>query len=646
MRPLAAGRSTFACLFFGLIQAATIVTYGAARLQTDIDVRATFEAMQFRKAEQIRLAKPSQVFYGFQFSNQVERSQITFHPGIVDDCTRFQKATIYDHGTGLAAADVDGDGRTDLFFVNQIGGCELWRNVGGGRFENITAAAGVGLKDKICVAASFADVDNDGDPDLFVTTVRTGNVLFENLGGGKFRDVSKEAGLDFFGHSSAAVFFDFDNDGLLDLFVSNVGIYTTDQKGRGGYYAAVPKIAMGWGSPERSGRSLLFKNLGGLKFKEVGKEMGVEDFEWSPDATFCDLNGDGFPDLYVLNMNGPNNFFENQGGKKFVDRTKAYFVRTVHGSMGVKFLDFNQDGKLDLFVTDMHSDMSPLQIKLSARNFRLDFEKAKSEDWCGVDWTAEDRRNATNQLIYGNALYARKDDGAFAEISDKANAETFWPWGPSVGDLNADGFEDAFITAGMGFPLRYAINSVLLNDGGKRFVDAEFLLGVEPRSEIEQEYFTLDCSGEDKTNKFCYHKTGKLNVRGVASSRSAVVADFDGDGDLDIVTSEFNDAPQVLMSNLSDKRQIHFVQIKLAGTTSNRDGLGAVVRVKAGGKTLTQQNDGKSGYLSQSSLPLYFGLGDATNIDAVEVTWPSGTKQTATSGIGMNRQITLTEPRK
>ena len=113
---------------------------------------------------------------------------------------------------------MDGDGLEDLYFVNQLGGSQLWKNLGGGKFRNITAEAGVALADRIGVTASFADIDNDGDQDLFVTTVRRGNVLFENDGRGRFKDISKAAGVDYVGHSSGAVFFDYDNDGLLDLY--------------------------------------------------------------------------------------------------------------------------------------------------------------------------------------------------------------------------------------------------------------------------------------------------------------------------------------------------------------------------------------------------------------------------------------------
>jgi hypothetical protein len=128
-------------------------------------------------------------------------------------------------------------------------------------------------------------------------------------------------------------------------------------------------------------------------------------------------------------------------------------------------------------------------------------------------------------------------------------------------------------------------------------------------------------------------------------SRSSVVFDLNQDGALDIVTNEFNSAPQVLVSDLPQKRQIHWLKVALVGTVSNRNGLGATVRVRAGGRVLTQWNDGKSGYLSQSVLPLYFGLGDLTKIDRVEVDWPSGRKQVVTTGLSANTTLRVTEVR-
>ncbi len=588
----------------------------------------TMRYLQERARQQATEAAGRQAFHRFQFTNRVVESGIRFEHHIVDDAGKTYKAAHYDHGNGLAAADVDGDGLIDLYFTTELGENELWRNLGNGKFENKTGSAGLALKDQVSAGAAFADVDNDGDPDLFVTTVRHGNHLFRNLGDCRFEDITKEAGLDYSGHSSGAVFLDVDNDGLLDLFLTNVGTYTTNEKGRGGFYVALPDAFAGHLDPRRTEFSILYKNLGNGRFKDVSQQVNLQDGSWSGDATFADLNADGYPDLYVVNMQGDDHYYENQGGTNFLDRTAERFPKTPWGAMGVKFFDFNQDGLPDLFVTDMHSDMTQGQTQEALR-FGASVEKTKSEAYCSVQWTEQYLQGSSNN-IFGNAFYQNKGEGGFLEVSERLGVETYWPWGFSVGDLNADGYEDIVVTAGMGYPFRYGINSVLLNEGGTRFFDAEFLLGVEPRADgrLGKEWFTLDCDGADRADPMCAGKTGMVSVPGSLSSRSSAILDLDNDGDLDIVFLDFNDRPQVLISNLSDRRKIHYLKVQLAGQRSNRDGLGATVKVRAGGRTWTQYHDGKSGYLAQSSLPLYFGLGTADSVDSVEVTWPSGIKQT------------------
>ncbi|HEY6373619.1 MAG TPA: VCBS repeat-containing protein, partial [Candidatus Sulfotelmatobacter sp.] len=206
-------------------------------------------------------AKQFRVFYQFQFSDKLKESGITFSHHAVDDVTKHMRMGHYDHGSAVAVADVDGDGLYDIYFVNQVGGNELWKNLGGGKFRNITQEAGVALAGRISVAAAFADIDNDGDQDLFVTTVRGGNALFENDGHGHFRDITQEAGLSLIAHSSGAFFFDYDNDGLLDLLVCNVGKYTYDEKGPNGEYVGIPNAFDGHLHPDRFEYPVLYKNL-------------------------------------------------------------------------------------------------------------------------------------------------------------------------------------------------------------------------------------------------------------------------------------------------------------------------------------------------------------------------------------------------
>jgi enediyne biosynthesis protein E4 len=598
------------------------------------------ESLAGRKKAQIEAAKQFKVFHDFQFTDNVKQSGITFVHHAVDDATKHMRMGHYDHGTAVAIADVDGDGLYDIFFVNQSGGNELWKNLGGGKFKNITQEAGVSLSGRISVAAAFADIDNDGDQDLFVTTVRGGNALFENDGHGHFRDISHDAGVDLVAHSSGAFFFDYNNDGLLDLLVCNVGKYTTDEKGPDGEYVGIFNSFSGHLYPDRYEHPVLYKNMGHNHFKDVTADVGLHPHGWCGDTSFANLSGDGLPGIFFLNMQGRSHYYENVGGQKFVEKTDEYFPKTSWGAMGLKFFDFDNDGRMDLFVTDMHSDMS---TEPGTEN-----EKLKSQ----VLWDETYINGKKDSFIYGNALYHNMGNGKFEEISDRLGLETYWPWGPSTGDLNADGWEDVFIPAGMSYPFRYGINSLLLNERGQKFVDAEFVLGIEPRKKLYTPWFEIDCSDpkevQEQTalnSKVCVGQSGKAVIMSPRSSRSAAIFDLDNDGDLDIVVNDFNSEPQVLVSNLSERKQIHWLKIVLNGTASNRNGLGATVRVDTGGRSYFRYNDGKSGYLAQSVLPLYFGLGNPTKVDRLEVDWPSGRKQVLTTGLSENQTLTITEPR-
>lgn len=600
-----------------------------------------------RWEEESTLAARSSVTHDFHFTDQLQQSGITFRNQIVDDAGKAYKKVHYDHGNGLCATD------DYLYFVTQRGSNELYRNLGGGRFQNITDAAGLRMPDAIAVACAFADIDNDGLPDLFVTTVRHGNHLFKNMGGDRFVDITKSAGVGYVGHSSGALFFDYDGDGLLDLFVTNVGVYTTDSVGAGGYYVGLPDAFHGHTHPDRAEASILYKNLGNDRFEDVSHATGLVDLSWSGDATVIDANEDGYPDLYVLNMQGKNHLWLNDGGKRFHEETARFFPKTPWGAMGIKAFDFNGDGHVDLLVTDMHDDM---WVNIPAGYWDAETQKVDS-----LEAPKDMFPGGKAPFIFGNALFENRGGGKFAEVSDAVGVENYWPWGPSVDDLNADGWDDIFIASSMNFPHRYGVNSVLLNEAGQHFLPAEFTLGVEPRprGDTAQVWFTLDCQGKDRGEAYCSICTqpggeqigcqmganGHLTVMGAPGSRSAVLLDLDGDGDLDIVTNEFNAPPRVLISDLAQRHTIHYLKVRLHGTRSNREGLGAqVTTILPGGRRILKVMDGKSGYLSQSDLPLYFGLANADHADSLVVRWPSGRRQTLAGPIPSGRPVEVTEP--
>ena len=543
------------------------------------------------------------------------------------------KINLYDHGCGVAVGDYDGDGYDDIYFVNQFGPNGLFRNKGDGTFEDVTKEAGVALDDRVCVSATFIDYDNDGRQDLFITSTRQGNVLFHNEGNGKFRDVTAEVGLHHVGHSNSAHFFDFDNDGHLDLLVTNTAKWTlTALEPKPRYYPGKLNIGELMGSEREF--NILYRNDGKGKFVDVTEQSGLKGLGWAADVAVFDFDGDGFLDVAITNMFGRAQLYRNKRNGTFVEVTKEVLGRTSCGGMGIHAFDFNNDGKLDLFMVDMHSDMwMDPSYNLAKIEPRAKYKYPGgpfNEDSPGYPEYMKRQREVIalaglrlDEVIFGNTFFKNLGNGKFVEMSDKANLETFWPWGIACGDFDNDGLVDLFITAGMGYPFGYWPNSLMMNNGDESFTDRAEELGVEPPN-----------GGVYLEEKI----GGQLAPR---SSRAAAVADFNHDGRLDIVCNNFN-GPPYYFKNVG--KSGNYLALKLTGTTSNRDAIGAVVRIYTGNEILTRQVNCACGYLAQSSKVLHFGLGSRTQIDKIEITWPRGKRQTISS-LALNTLHPITEPR-
>jgi hypothetical protein len=525
------------------------------------------------------------------------------------------RVNLYDHGCGVAIADYDGDGHDDVFFLNQLGSNGLYRNRGDGTFENVTDQAGpLAFGDRICVSAAFGDYDNDDDQDLYVTSTRGGNVLLENVGRGRFRDVTDLAGVACVAHSQTPAFFDYDNDGDLDLFVTNTARWTTDEfDTSANYYVGAGDI---WTHVYRATDrelNVLFRNDGDGTFSNVTEDAGLSGKGWSGDVAAFDFDDDGDLDLLVTNMFGMSQLYRNDGRGHFDDVSRETLRRTSFGAIGCKAFDYDNDGRLDLFIADMHSDMwinpdEPQLVNAGKKFLHLkgpgvesNFKKLQAEktmaDRLGLEY---------DNLLFGNSLFRNEGADRFAEVSDSAGMETFWPWGVAVGDFDNDGNEDIFLPSGMGYPYFYWPSSLMRNNGDGTFTECAAEVGVEPPA--EGRFLSKQIAGKSAAR----------------SSRCAATADFDGDGRLDLMISNFNDRPYYFKNHFP---QQHFLAFRLHGTKSNHDAIGAVVKLHFEDHVMVRQVQCTGGYLSQSSKTLHFGLGENDHVDRAEIRWPSGTLQ-------------------
>jgi hypothetical protein len=489
-------------------------------------------------------------------------------------------------GASAAIADYDGDGFDDLFVTDSAadGRNHLYHNNGNLTFTDVAAQAGIGSGNDPHNASADAlwfDFNNDGRPDLFV--VRFGHSeLYENLGDGKFREISKAAGLDRYINAITAIAFDYDHDGYVDLFVGAyfqpVNLFNPD----------TPRFfPESFETANNGGGVIAFHNNRNGTFTDVTDKIGLKTSGWTLDLGHGDANNDGWDDLYVACDFGTDRFFTNNGDGTFTDRTEKAIGFDTKKGMNAEWGDFDNDGLLDIYVTNITDDY----------------------------------------MREGNFLWKNNGNLTFTDVSKETGTwDTGWGWGAKFFDYDNDGWLDLYVTNGW------------VSAGKENYVTDIFEMIVKPNVDLADArnwppMGNKSLSGYEK--KRLYHnergqaftdQAPKYGVDSIRDGRGVAIADFDNDGRIDFFVANANGEPFLYHNVLSPVG--HWGEFILTGTKSNRGAVGAQVRVTAGGRTLLRFVDGGNGFASQGTSRVHVGLGQATTIDKVEILWPSGARQT------------------
>jgi len=490
-------------------------------------------------------------------------------------------------GSGAAFMDLDGDRWPEIILLNGKDWTPhgkhyfstIYRNNRNGTFTDVTAGSGLDTE-MYAMGVTVADYDNDGRPDVYITALE-GDHLFHNEGSNHFRDVTSSSGIRNANFGTSAAWLDYDRDGKADLFVANYIEWTpaTD------LWCSMDGSTKSYCTPESSkgAPSRLYHNLGNGKFEEVGKKAGVADpTSKSLGVAVLDVDNDGWPDLFIANDTQPNKLYRNNHNGTFTEGGVAAGVAygedgVARGAMGVDASDYDHSGHQHLLVG-----------------------------------------NFSNQML---GLYHNEGSGLFVDEAPSSSVGRSSLLSLSFGvfffDFDLDGYPDIFAANG--------------------------------HTEVEIE--RIQPKVKYKESPLMFRNLGKGRFENVSASlgadfsrpivaRGAAHADFDHDGDQDILVST-NNGPACLYRNDGGNRN-HWLNVRLVGSSSNRSGLGAVVRVQsASGKQSDMMRSGGS-YCSQSDLALTFGLGIDDRVTALEIDWPSGTHQKL-SDIGANQFLTISE---
>ena len=527
------------------------------------------------------------------------------------------------NGGGVAIGDINNDGLPDIFFSGNLTTSKLYLNLGNFRFEDITEKSHVTCGDTWNTGVTMADINGDGFLDIYVGSAlgrpsQRRNLLFINNGDLTFTESAVKYGIEGSSYSTHSVFFDYDKDGDLDLVVLN---HLLDKPRR-------TRATLRNGSDKTYGERL-YKNTG-ERFVDASNESGMiqNSMYYGLGIAVADFNNDNWPDIYVCNdYFQKDHLYINLKNGTFSEELDKYFDHISFASMGNDAADFNNDGYIDLLTLDMLPEDNYEQKLVSRPDNIGDYSMLKNKVF--------DHQVTRNMLQLNNHGSFFTEIGQFSGIFS-----TNWSWAPLFCDFDNDGNKDLYVSTGFGSNntnldfITLTVEQEEKRRIGKTSMSKMDLIGKIPATILKN---------------YVFKNNGDLTFTNVTDlwgdevpslSNGAAYADLDNDGDMDLVVNNINNYASVYRNNSNKINQNHFIKIKLDGAGLNKGGIGAKVQVTCKDKTYTQEFMPSRGYMSSMNHELIFGLGKATTVDKLKITWPDMREQVLTD-VGADQTIIL-----
>jgi hypothetical protein len=561
---------------------------------------------------------------GIEFKNTITESDslnILNHPYLYN-------------GAGVGIGDFNRDGKPDIYFAGNMVPGKLFLNKGALKFTDVTSTAGVSGDGRWCTGVSVVDVNNDGWMDLYVCAsfknnpAQRKNMLYINQGLNKdsiptFKESAQAYGLQDTGYSTQAIFFDYNHDGFLDMYL------LTNFLGKETPVAYRPKLSNG----QAENNDRLYRNNGNGTFTNVTREAGILLEGFGNSVSVADINNDGWPDIYVGNDFISNDilYINNQNGT-FTNRSSEYFKHTGWSVMGSDLVDINNDGLADLISLEM----------LPEENLR---KKTMLVGDNYITYINNDKYKYDHQYIR-NVLQLNQGQVAggnpqFSEIAYMAGIyQTDWSWTPLVADFDNDGYRDMVITNGYPRDVTDLDHALYTNDQGRSVKENTTLAAADSFPVVK----TASYAFRNKGGYMFNDESKNWGITKPTFSTGGVYADLDNDGDMDLVINNINDDAFIYENTLSSKTQANkannYLKAALEGDDKNKSGIGATIRIYYQGKQQLYDQQPCRGYMSTVDALGHFGLGAATMVDSLRIRWADGKTQLLTN-IKANQTIKL-----